>query len=150
MVRYQLGVILEYIFLYVKFYGALKQNPKSVNVFKKSQNKNKKKCEALLYFWFFRNCKLIGDSSLWRSNFIPLVRDLVIIIGSRCYTYTFGSRFDYKCWVKVLYQNLNFSFLGQLFRYCLLGHKACRLRFASTNVQNIPKSQKMTRMHPKQ
>ena len=24
MVRYQLGVILEYIFLYVKFYGALK------------------------------------------------------------------------------------------------------------------------------
>ena len=24
MVRYQLGVILEYIFLYVKFYGTLK------------------------------------------------------------------------------------------------------------------------------
>ena len=24
MVRYQLGVIFEYIFLYVKFYGALK------------------------------------------------------------------------------------------------------------------------------
>ena len=34
MVRYQLGVILEYIFLYVKFYGALKYAPKSVNVFK--------------------------------------------------------------------------------------------------------------------
>ena len=34
MVRYQLGVILEYIFLYVKFYGALKQAPKSVNVLK--------------------------------------------------------------------------------------------------------------------
>ena len=32
IVRYQLGVILEYIFLYVKFYGALKQAPKSVNV----------------------------------------------------------------------------------------------------------------------
>ena len=34
MVRYQLGVILEYIFLYIKFYGALKQAPKSVNVLK--------------------------------------------------------------------------------------------------------------------
>ena len=34
MIRYQLGVILEYIFLYVKFYGALEQVPKSVYVFK--------------------------------------------------------------------------------------------------------------------
>ena len=34
MVRYQLGVILEYIFLYVKFYGTLIQAPKFVNVFK--------------------------------------------------------------------------------------------------------------------
>ena len=43
MVRYQLGLILEYIFLYVKFYGALKYAPKSVNVFKKKLlNKNKK------------------------------------------------------------------------------------------------------------
>ena len=33
MIRYQLGVILEYIFLSVKFYGALKQVPKFVNVF---------------------------------------------------------------------------------------------------------------------
>ena len=33
MVRYQLGVILEYIFLSVKFYGTLKKAPKSVNVF---------------------------------------------------------------------------------------------------------------------
>ena len=33
MVRYQLGIILEYIFLSVKFYGALKQSSKSVNVF---------------------------------------------------------------------------------------------------------------------
>ena len=36
MVRYQLGVILEYIFLYVKFYGALKQAPKSVKVLKRN------------------------------------------------------------------------------------------------------------------
>ena len=33
MIRYQLGVILEYIFLYVKFYEALKKAPKFVNVF---------------------------------------------------------------------------------------------------------------------
>ena len=33
MVRYQLGVILEYIFLFVKFYESLKQASKSVNVF---------------------------------------------------------------------------------------------------------------------
>ena len=43
MVRYQLGVILEYIFLYVKFYGAIKYAPKSVNVFKKLWNKNQKR-----------------------------------------------------------------------------------------------------------
>ena len=43
MVRYQLGVILEYVFLYVKFYGALKQAPKSVNVLKKLWNKNQKR-----------------------------------------------------------------------------------------------------------
>ena len=42
VVMYQLGVILEDIFLYAKFYGALKQALKSVNVFKKSLNKNKK------------------------------------------------------------------------------------------------------------
>ena len=42
MVRYQLGVILEYIFLYVKFYGAFKQAPKSVNVLKNLLNKNQK------------------------------------------------------------------------------------------------------------
>ena len=33
IVRYQLGVILEYIFLSVKFYEALKTAPKSINVF---------------------------------------------------------------------------------------------------------------------
>ena len=33
MVRYQLEVILKYIFLYVKFYETRKQAPKSVNVF---------------------------------------------------------------------------------------------------------------------
>ena len=29
------------------------------------------------------------------------------------------------------YQNLSFSFLGQIFQYYLLGLKACQLRFAS-------------------
>ena len=33
IVRYQLGVTLEYIFMSVKFYGALRKAPKSVNVF---------------------------------------------------------------------------------------------------------------------
>ena len=35
IVKYQLGVILEYIFLSIKFYGALKQAPKSVNIFQR-------------------------------------------------------------------------------------------------------------------
>ena len=62
--------------------------------------------------------------------------------------YTSGSWFNYNHWVNVLYlylcfvsiinvgsrfstKNLNFSFLGQLFQYYLLGLKACRLRFPS-------------------
>ena len=102
----------------------------------------------MLFFWFFKNCELIRDSSLWRSNFIHLVRDSIIITGSRCYTYTFSSHFDYKHWVRVSIKNLNFSFRGQVFQYfCwvskpvnwgshyipifLLGLKACLLRFAS-------------------
>ena len=90
MVKYQLWVILEYIFLYIKFYGALKQALKSINVFKNLLNKKIRKCEALLFFRFFKNCELIRDSFLWHSNFIPLVRDSIVIIGSRS-VYTFGS-----------------------------------------------------------
>ena len=63
--------------------------------------------------------------------------------------YTFGLWFNYNHWVKVCYfihlvhvsfidvglgisiKNLNFSFLGQGFQFCLLGLKGCRLRFAS-------------------
>ena len=116
MVRYQVGVILEYFFLFVKFYGALKQFSKSVNVFQILWNKIKNG-EALLFFWFFKNPELIRNSSLWHSNFIPLVLDSIIIIGSRCYTYTFGLRFDYKRWVRVSIKNLNFSFFGQVFQY---------------------------------
>ena len=71
----------------------------------------------MLFFWFFKNCELIRDSSLWHSNFIPLVHDSIKIIGSRSVTYTFGSRFACKRWVRVFYQNLNFSFLGQVFQY---------------------------------
>ena len=48
---------------------------------------------------------------------IPLVRVSLINVGSR------------------FYQNLNFSFLGQVFQYCLLGLKACRLRFASFGIR---------------
>ena len=98
-------------------------------------NKNKKKGEALLFFWFFKNYEFIRDSSLWRSNFITLVRDSIIIIGSRCYIYTFGSRFEYKRWVRVSIKNLNFSFLGQVFQYFCWVSKACRLRFASFGIR---------------
>ena len=82
----------------------------------------------MLFFWFFKNCELIRDSSLWRLNFILLVRDSIIITRSKCYTYSFSSHFDYKHWVRVSIKNLNFSFLEQLFKYCLLGLKACQLR----------------------
>ena len=94
------------------------------------------------------------DSSLWRSNFIPLVYNSIIIIGSRSVTYIFGSRFAYKRWVRIFYQNLNFSFLGQVFQYfCwvskrvdwdsqhipifLLGLKAYLLRFASLSLSSF-------------
>ena len=87
--------------------------PKSVNAFKNLLKKKIRKGEALLFFWFFKNCELIRDSSLWRSNFILLVHDSIIIIGSRSVTYTFDLRFTYKRWVRVFYQNMNFSFLGK-------------------------------------
>ena len=32
----------------------------------------------MLFFWLFKNCEFIRDSSLWRSNFIPLVRVSII------------------------------------------------------------------------
>ena len=196
-------------------------------------NKNQKNVRFCFFSWFFKNCELIRDSSLWCSNFIPSVCDSVIIIGLRSITYTFGSHFIYKRWVRVsikiwilaflgkyskiicwvskcvdwgshhpptwnhsnekkkhevlllllvlqelwtyqrfflmafkfytfgswfsynhwvevwylylwfvfylltlgrgFYQNLNFSFLRQVFQYYLLGFKACWLRFASTN-----------------
>ena len=51
-----------------------------------------------------------------------------------CYLYTFNLRFIYKRWVGVFYQNSDFSFLGQVIQYCLLGLKACLLRIASDMV----------------
>ena len=89
----------------------------------------------MLFFWFFKNCELIKDYSLWHSNFIPSVHNSIVIIGSRSVTYTFGSRFTYKCWGQGSIKNLYFSFLGQLFQYCLLGLKACQLRFASFGIR---------------
>ena len=44
--------------------------------------------------------------------FIPLVRDSIIIIGSRS-IYTFGSRFTYKRWAKVLSKIWILAFLGK-------------------------------------
>ena len=87
--------------------------PKSVNVFKNLLKKKIRKGEALLFFWFFKNYELIRDSSLWRSNFIPLVHDSIIIIGSRSVVYTFDLRFTYKRWVRVLSKIWILAFLGK-------------------------------------
>ena len=65
----------------------------------------------MLFFWFFKNCELIRNSSLWRSNFIPSVCDSIVIIGSRSVTYIFGSRFTYKRWVRVLSKICILAFL---------------------------------------
>ena len=65
------------------------------------------------FSWFFKNCELIKDSFLWCSNFIPSVRDSVIIIGSRSVTYTFDSHFIYKLWVKVSIKIWILAFLGK-------------------------------------
>ena len=45
--------------------------------------------------------------------FIPLVHDSVIITGLRSVTYTFGSRFTYKRWVRVLSKIWILAFLGK-------------------------------------
>ena len=74
-----------------------------------------------LFFWFFKSCELIRDSSLWRSNFIPLVHDSVIIIGQ-------GPLLIHLIHVSFinigsgLYQNLNFSF--QVFQYYFVGSQS--------------------------
>ena len=47
MVRYQLGVILEYIFLSIKFYGALKQALKFVNFFHRLLSINTNFCQII-------------------------------------------------------------------------------------------------------
>ena len=105
----------------------------------------------MLFLWFFKNCELIRDSPLWRSNFIPLVHDSIIIIGSRSVTYTFGSRFTYKRWVRVLSKIWILAFLGKYSNIvcwvskrvnwsshhiliCLLGLNVCLLSFASDTI----------------
>jgi len=55
-----------------------------------------------------------------RYNFIPSICVSFINVGLR---------FSIK--------NLNFSFFGQIFQYCLLGLKACRLRFTSPSTQTF-------------
>ena len=47
-----------------------------------------------------------------QDPFIPLVRDSIIIIESRS-VYTFGSRFTYKRWVRVLSKIWILAFLGK-------------------------------------
>ena len=51
MVRYKLGVILDYIFLSVKFEGALKQVSKSVNVFHSLLSIEIQTCVYCVLWW---------------------------------------------------------------------------------------------------
>ena len=79
--------------------------------------KNKKKHEVLLF--------LLVLQKLWTYQGFFLMAFKF---------YTFSLWFSYNHWVEVcylqtlgqgLYQNLNFSFLGQIFQYYLLGLKVC-------------------------
>ena len=65
------------------------------------------------FSWFFKNYELIRDSFLWRSNFIHSVHDSIIIIESGSATYTFGSHFIYKRWVRVSIKIWILAFLGK-------------------------------------
>ena len=76
-------------------------------------NKNQKNVRFCFFSWFFKNCELIKDSSLWHSNFILSVCDSVIIIRSRSVTYIFGSRFIYNRWVRVSIEIWILAFLGK-------------------------------------
>jgi len=65
-------------------------------------------------------------------SFIPSILDSIIIIGSGFYYFIPSVRVSFiNVRSGFSIKNLNFSFLGQIFQYCLLGLKACRLRFAS-------------------
>ena len=75
--------------------------------------KFRKHVRFCFFFWFFKNCELIKDSSLWRSNYIPSVRDSIIIIGSGLVTNTFVSHFNYKRWVRVSIKIWIVAFLGK-------------------------------------
>ena len=67
------------------------------------------------FSWFLQNCELIKDSSLWCSNFIPSVRDSVIIIELEFVTYTFALYFNYKYWIWVSIKIWILAFLGKYF-----------------------------------
>ena len=62
---------------------------------------------------------------------------IMVLMVSVDLVYTFDSRFIYKLWVGVFYQNSDFSFLGQVFQYCLLGLKVCLLRIASFGIRAL-------------
>jgi hypothetical protein len=62
------------------------------------------------------------DSSLWHSNFIPSVHDSIRIIGSRFVTlYLWFVFYFINVGLGFAIKNLNFSFLGSVFQYHLLG-----------------------------
>ena len=95
------------------------------------------------------------NQKMWGFALLLVLQELwtyqgFFLVGFKLYTS--GSWFNYNHWVNVLYlylcfvsiinvgsrfstKNMNFSFLGQLFQYYLLGLKACRLRFASFGIR---------------
>ena len=76
-------------------------------------NKKSEKVRLCSSFGSSRTVNLSGIFHCGVQNFIPLVHDSIIIIGSRSITYTFGSRFAYKRWVRVLSKIWILAFLGK-------------------------------------
>ena len=86
----------------------------------------------MIEFEYKKKRELIKDSSLWHSNFIPSVHDSFIIIGSGSVICILPIRVSFiNVGLGCFYQNSDFSFLGQVTQYCLLGLKVCLLRIAS-------------------
>ena len=97
-------------------------------------DKNQKKVRLCFSFGSSRSVNLSGilpcDVQTLYLQFViqlqSLGQGLLLILLVHVSLINVGSGF---------YQNLNFSFLGKIFQYYLLGLKACRLRFASFGIR---------------
>ena len=77
MVRYQLRVMLEYIFLSVKFYGALKKTPKSVNVFHSLLSIKIQICVYCVHWWTYH--LVDSRNPLWIRGLLSRTNSLVSV-----------------------------------------------------------------------